>query len=194
MCGFVICWSIMKIFGFRICGLAHLRNLRICNSGMSPRTCWFVFCRPLNKFPCPPLPTTWRHWFKKHILHCRFHTCTYRWVPKKLFDLFFHLLHVQWICCVKIKYCDLSLSQPVNTVLVDFAHITPAVEELVEKNWTENFSCLLSLEQSPSSNNGNLLPPSSNNGHLPSLLLRLSPLFVRLRLAYICYYGCWCDT
>jgi hypothetical protein len=36
---------------------------------------------------------------------------------------------------VKIKDFDGSLSQPVNTVLVDFAHITPAaVVELVEKN------------------------------------------------------------
>jgi hypothetical protein len=35
-------------FGFTICGLAHLRNLRICNSGISPRICGFAFA-------CPPL-------------------------------------------------------------------------------------------------------------------------------------------
>ncbi len=37
-----------EIFGFAICGLAHLRNLRICDSGMSPRVCGFAICG-LNK-------------------------------------------------------------------------------------------------------------------------------------------------
>jgi hypothetical protein len=42
VCGFVqsfveICEFIAKIFGFAICGLGHLRNLRICDSGVSQR-------------------------------------------------------------------------------------------------------------------------------------------------------------
>ncbi len=37
--------------GFAICGLAHLRSFRICDSGfgMSPRTCKFEICRLLGK-------------------------------------------------------------------------------------------------------------------------------------------------
>ncbi len=34
-CGFAIC-------GFAICVLAHFRNSRICDSGMSPRICGFA--------------------------------------------------------------------------------------------------------------------------------------------------------
>jgi hypothetical protein len=39
ICGFAICGLIMKICGFAICGQAHIRKLRICDSGMSPRIC-----------------------------------------------------------------------------------------------------------------------------------------------------------
>ncbi len=46
---------IMQIFGFAVCGLGHLRNLRILGSGMSPRVCKCVICRLLNIFACPPL-------------------------------------------------------------------------------------------------------------------------------------------
>jgi hypothetical protein len=38
---FAICGIIIKICGFSIYGLAVLRNLRICDSGMSPRFCEF---------------------------------------------------------------------------------------------------------------------------------------------------------
>jgi hypothetical protein len=33
----------MQICGHAICGVAHLRNLRIFDSGMSPRNCGFYF-------------------------------------------------------------------------------------------------------------------------------------------------------
>ncbi len=46
----------MKICGFVIYGPAHLRNLWICYSGMSPRICGFVTYK--KKFACPPLLTT----------------------------------------------------------------------------------------------------------------------------------------
>jgi hypothetical protein len=36
----------VEICKFAICGLAHLRSLRICDSSMSPRIC---------RFACPPL-------------------------------------------------------------------------------------------------------------------------------------------
>ncbi len=43
----------MKIFGFSICWLVHLRNLRICSSGMGPRICGFVICRLFKKVCLP---------------------------------------------------------------------------------------------------------------------------------------------
>jgi hypothetical protein len=39
----------MKILGFAFCRLGHLRNLRICDSGMSLRMCGFAICE-LKKF------------------------------------------------------------------------------------------------------------------------------------------------
>ncbi len=40
-----LCWLIMKIFVFAICGLlAHLRDLQNCDSGINPRICDFVLC------------------------------------------------------------------------------------------------------------------------------------------------------
>jgi hypothetical protein len=53
--GFAICGLIMKICRFAFCGLAHLSNLQICDSGMSLRICAFAICEPLKKFACPPL-------------------------------------------------------------------------------------------------------------------------------------------
>jgi hypothetical protein len=44
ICGFAIWGWIMKILAIAICGLAHLRNLRICDSGMSLRNCGFAIC------------------------------------------------------------------------------------------------------------------------------------------------------
>jgi hypothetical protein len=44
ICGFAIWGWNMKKFGFAICGLAHLRNLRICGSGMSLRMGGFAIC------------------------------------------------------------------------------------------------------------------------------------------------------
>jgi hypothetical protein len=44
----------MKICGFAICGLAHLKNWRICYSGMSPRIFGFAICGPLKKFASTP--------------------------------------------------------------------------------------------------------------------------------------------
>jgi hypothetical protein len=38
--------------GFAICGLAYLRNFRICDSEMSPWICGFA---DFKKFACPPL-------------------------------------------------------------------------------------------------------------------------------------------
>jgi hypothetical protein len=55
ICGVAICGSMIKICRFVICGLAYLRNLLICNSGISPRFCGFVICGLLKKFACPPL-------------------------------------------------------------------------------------------------------------------------------------------
>ncbi len=46
ICEFVINRLIIKIYGFAICGLATVRYLRICESGMSPRICGFAICLP----------------------------------------------------------------------------------------------------------------------------------------------------
>ncbi len=37
ICGFAIFQLIIKIYGFEVSGLAHVRNLRICDSGTSLR-------------------------------------------------------------------------------------------------------------------------------------------------------------
>ncbi len=44
----------MKNCEFAICGLAHLRNLRISDSEIGPRICGLAFCG-LKIFVCPPL-------------------------------------------------------------------------------------------------------------------------------------------
>ncbi len=43
----------LQICGFAICGLAHLRNLRIFDFGMGPRICRFAICRE-TKIICVP--------------------------------------------------------------------------------------------------------------------------------------------
>jgi hypothetical protein len=45
-----------KICGIAICGLAHLRILRICDRGMGQRICDLL---TLKKFACPPLTITY---------------------------------------------------------------------------------------------------------------------------------------
>jgi hypothetical protein len=45
----------LKICGFAICGLAHPRNLLICDSGMIPKICGFAICGLLKQLYCPPL-------------------------------------------------------------------------------------------------------------------------------------------
>jgi hypothetical protein len=49
--GFAICRLIITIL--RICGLAHLRILQICDCGISPRMCGFAICG-LTKIICVP--------------------------------------------------------------------------------------------------------------------------------------------
>jgi hypothetical protein len=44
----------LQICGFTICGLANLRNLRICDCGMNPRICGFAFA-DLQKNVCAHL-------------------------------------------------------------------------------------------------------------------------------------------
>jgi hypothetical protein len=44
ICGFAIPQYSFLICGFAICGLARLRNLRICDCGMRPRIYGFSFC------------------------------------------------------------------------------------------------------------------------------------------------------
>ncbi len=44
-CRFAICRVIIKICGFAICGLAHPRNLRICDCGMNPRILRICYLR-----------------------------------------------------------------------------------------------------------------------------------------------------
>jgi hypothetical protein len=44
---------VMKICGFAFGGLAHLRNLLICDSRMSPRMCGFAICELLKKVCLP---------------------------------------------------------------------------------------------------------------------------------------------
>ncbi len=53
-CGFSICELIITICQFADC-TAHLRNLRICDSGMSPRIFGFAICGQYKNFACPPL-------------------------------------------------------------------------------------------------------------------------------------------
>ncbi len=50
---FAICGLI--ITNLRICGLAHLRNLRICDCGMSPKICGFAICGITKKIACSSL-------------------------------------------------------------------------------------------------------------------------------------------
>jgi hypothetical protein len=47
ICGFAICG--LNHENLRICRLAHRRNLRICDSGMSPKICRFVIRGLLEK-------------------------------------------------------------------------------------------------------------------------------------------------
>jgi hypothetical protein len=47
LCEFALCGLSIKNYGF---GLAHLRNLRICDSGMSSRICGFA---DFKKCACP---------------------------------------------------------------------------------------------------------------------------------------------
>jgi hypothetical protein len=54
ICGFVICGTI-KIADLLFAGWAHPRNLRICNSGMSLRTCGFAIFQTLNKICMPTI-------------------------------------------------------------------------------------------------------------------------------------------
>ncbi len=48
ICGFTVCWLIEKNCGFAICGPAHLRNLRVCDSRMCPRIFGFAICLPTS--------------------------------------------------------------------------------------------------------------------------------------------------
>jgi hypothetical protein len=48
-----------KFYWLAICGLAHLRNLQICDCGMSPRIFGFAICGLTRKFACPPLVTSY---------------------------------------------------------------------------------------------------------------------------------------
>jgi hypothetical protein len=73
-CGFAVCGLIITICGFAICGLAHLINLCICESGMSPRISRFADF--FKKFACSllvqcmlklhKLPTTRTHTYHFH--------------------------------------------------------------------------------------------------------------------------------
>jgi hypothetical protein len=53
ICRFAIRGLIIKISWFSFCGLAYLRNLRICNCGMSPRICGFGICGHLKNVCLP---------------------------------------------------------------------------------------------------------------------------------------------
>jgi hypothetical protein len=56
---------IMNIWGFSICGLAHLRKLRIFDGGMSPKICGFASLGHLKKV-C--LPTSGINTYHKSVL------------------------------------------------------------------------------------------------------------------------------
>jgi hypothetical protein len=45
MGGVAICGLIIKICGFVICGLVHLRSLRISESRVSHKICGFAYCK-----------------------------------------------------------------------------------------------------------------------------------------------------
>ncbi len=45
----------LQIFGFAICGMAHLPKFADCDCGMSPRICRFAIRRLTKKIACPPL-------------------------------------------------------------------------------------------------------------------------------------------
>jgi hypothetical protein len=65
ICGFGICELIIKICGIALCRLAHIRNLRIFNGGMSPKIRGFAICGLQKKFACPPLIITMQFCSKK---------------------------------------------------------------------------------------------------------------------------------
>ncbi len=56
---FVDYCNFVEICGFAICGLAHLRKLQICNSGMNPTSWGFAIFTLLKKCACPPLMVTY---------------------------------------------------------------------------------------------------------------------------------------
>ncbi len=77
LCGFAtysIFWDLrINHENLRICGLAHLINLRICKSGMSPRSCGFA-----KTFACPPLTFTEVHMLNSDLLY--FDQWIYQWI------------------------------------------------------------------------------------------------------------------
>jgi hypothetical protein len=50
----------LKIYGFAICGLAHLRNLRNCDCRMSQKIVIFAIYGLTKKFACPFLVCIYR--------------------------------------------------------------------------------------------------------------------------------------
>ncbi len=71
---YAICGIIIKICGFAICGPAHLRNLQICNSRMSPKIWGFVICdlrfanfKKVSLFPCMSLKNLNLRMFGKYL-------------------------------------------------------------------------------------------------------------------------------
>jgi len=50
-----VVWKKNCRFAIAICGMQHLRILRIWKSVMSPKVCGFANCGQKNKFACPPV-------------------------------------------------------------------------------------------------------------------------------------------
>ncbi len=71
ICGFGICGLITKICGIALYRLAHIKNLRIFNGGMSPKIRGFAICGLQKKFACPPLIITKRFCSKNIDQLCR---------------------------------------------------------------------------------------------------------------------------